>query len=346
MQSIFGFLTGLFWLVVGVVVLLGFLAFRGYNGLRLLSENVKEAWSNIGVTIGKQASLINQLIAAVNNHAEGEKLVMLKVSQDASVGAVQQLHQQGGLMLSAVNGMMQRFPDLKASTQFSHLMDAITQVENQLEHQRQAYNAATKAYNVRRTSIPDVFYAKVLGFASVPYLDFDGASARNPATLNAFVTEDNARLNHLLAGNTSPAVAAPPQAAAATRPPERQIATVDFAVDAPDAADATVIGGRPARLHLVDVGGTANGQTFEVRPLGMVIGRATTADIVVQDNQVSKQHAWIGRTEGRWLLRDQSSSNGTFIDSAPTTRVTEIALTTNTEILLGAQGTRFRVVID
>jgi len=131
-QTIVSFFSFVFWTVLLLATVLAVLAFRGYNALRLLSENVKEAWSNIGVTVGKQASLINQLINTVSSYSEGEKLVMLKVSQDASLGAVQQAHQQGGLVLSAVSGMAQKFPDLKSNGQYVSLMKSITDVENQL----------------------------------------------------------------------------------------------------------------------------------------------------------------------------------------------------------------------
>lgn len=360
MQAILSFLSFIFWTVVILVGVLAFLAFRGYNGLRLLSENVKESWSNIGVTVRKQASLINQLISVVSSYAEGEKLVMLKISEDASLGTLQQMHQQSGIVLSAVNGMAQRFPDLKANGQYTTLMNSIQAVENQLEQQRQNYNAATKAYNVRRTSIPDVFYSKLLGFGEAPYLDFDGASEKDSGTLKNFVTDDGERLNQLLshagnrvleasqqAGNVALAQGKQLAAAAKAKADElRKPALEDQTMASPPAAgdDATLVVQAAAAVQLIDVAGSAAGKTFDVPAKGLTIGRATTADIVVNDTLVSKHHVWLGNENGRWLLKDNASSNGTFVDDAKQNRVTEVELTNGLTVFLGSHGgTCFKV---
>ena len=361
MQPILNFLSFIFWSVAIVAAVVAFLAFRGYNGLRLLSENVKEAWSNIGVTVRRQASLINQLINVVTSYSEGEKLVMLKVSEDASLGAVQQMHQQSGLVLSAVNGLAQRFPDLTANTQYASLIDSIKEVESQLESQRQGYNAATKAYNVRRTSIPDVFYSKFLGFNEAPYLDFDGASEKDSGTLQQFVTDDGERLNKMLSHAGSKVLEVSQQAGAAALSQGKQIVSVakskvdelrapSEALPAPttpaiDTGDATVLAGKVVTLRIKDLGSTAAGRSFDIKPQGMTIGRSESADIVVHDTKVSKQHAWLGMVGGTWMLKDQNSSNGTFVGSDISSRITEIALNPDLEFSLGSHGAcRFKVI--
>ncbi len=358
MSAILSFLSFVFWLIVIAVAVFAVLALKGYNGLRLLSENVKEAWSNIGVSVRKQASLINQLISVVGSHAEGEKLVMLKVSEDASVGAVQQMHQQGGMMLSAVNGLAQRFPDLKSNTQYLSLMQSINEVENQLEQQRQGYNGATKKYNVQRTSIPHVFYSKLLGFGPAPYLDFDGASERDTGAMQNFASDDGERINQLL-GKAGTAVrevtqqagqVAVQQGRQAIGAAKARIEEARLARPAPVAAagddDATLVTRQVAAPVLVDIAGSAGGQRFTLKPEGQVIGRAATADIVVNDSQVSKQHAWVGQDNGRWWLRDQNSANGTYVNGNYEQRITEVELVAGLEVSLGHhQGTRFEVAV-
>lgn len=362
MQAVLGFISFVFWTLLFAAAAVVFLAFRGYNGLRLLSENVKESWSNIGVSVRKQASLINQLISVVSSYSEGEKLVMLKVSEDASLKTIQQMHQHSGLVLSAVNGMVQSFPDLKANTQYSSLMNSIQTVENQLEQQRQHYNATTKAYNVRRTSIPDVFYSKFLGFGEAPYLDFDGASEKDAGTLQNFVTDDGERLNHLLGQAGSRVLEVSQQASNAALVHGKQLAAAakakveelrqpnaaDTAVTSHSAAqgeeDATLVARVVKSPRLVDLAGSAAGKTFELPAQGLMIGRASSADIVVEDAQVSKHHAWIGNENGRWLLKDNNSSNGTFVGEDMENRISELELTHGATVSLGSHGgTRFQV---
>src|SRR6185503_8970754 len=62
------------------------------------------------------------------------------------------------------------------------------------------------------------------------------------------------------------------------------------------------------------VSGTLAGQQFEVKPDGEYLGRdSSSAQIVISDPRISKRHLWIGVREGRVLIVDQGSRNGTFI---------------------------------
>lgn len=204
--GLFGFIGGLIQLLLVVGVVVAIIAFLGYNTLRALSESIREGWSNIGVVGKKQVSLVNQLIDVVKGYQESEKLVMLKISDDvSSAGQLAQLSQQSSMVLSAVGGMAQKFPELKANEQYQRLIDSIQTCEAQLEAARQKYNAAVKAYNTTRSSIPHVFYASTLGFSSAPYLEFDGATpVLEVGAMKSFSSDDDGeRLNLLLgqAGN-------------------------------------------------------------------------------------------------------------------------------------------------
>jgi transcriptional regulator with GAF, ATPase, and Fis domain len=48
----------------------------------------------------------------------------------------------------------------------------------------------------------------------------------------------------------------------------------------------------------------------------VVIGRDANADVVVPEQAVSRQHARIAYDQGRWILRDLGSRNGTMLDGA------------------------------
>jgi ABC transport system ATP-binding/permease protein len=62
------------------------------------------------------------------------------------------------------------------------------------------------------------------------------------------------------------------------------------------------------------------------------IGRDPQADIVISDSRVSWLHAIVERTDSGWLLRDASSTNGTFVDGQ---RVGEVAIARTSAIRLG-----------
>ncbi len=206
MDTVFSFIVGVFQFLFLILLILGVIAFIGYNSLRALSESIREAWSNIGVVGKKQVSLVNQLIDVVKGYQESEKLVMLKVSDDiSSAQKVAEVHQQSNMILSAANNVAQRYPELKANEQYQRLIDSIQGCETQLEKARQAYNSHVKAYNVKRSSIPNVFYATTIGFKVAPYLEFVGSEqVMDTGAVNAFSSDnDGERLNALLgaAGN-------------------------------------------------------------------------------------------------------------------------------------------------
>ncbi|MDO9011728.1 MAG: LemA family protein [Gallionella sp.] len=201
MSGFFSFIGGLIEFVLFLGVVIAVIAFMGYNGLRTLSESFREAMSNIGVVSNKQASLINQLIEVVKGYQESEKFVMLKVSDDMSqAGKAAQVYQQSNMVLSAASGIAQKFPELKTNEQYKRLIDSMQACEAQLECARQRYNGAVKEYNVKRSSIPTVFYAATLGFKVAPYLEFEGANqVIDMGTIKSFSSDDDgARLNALI----------------------------------------------------------------------------------------------------------------------------------------------------
>jgi ABC-type multidrug transport system ATPase subunit len=70
----------------------------------------------------------------------------------------------------------------------------------------------------------------------------------------------------------------------------------------------------------------------------ITIGRES-ADIILENPQVSRQHAVIERSDGRHLLRDVGSANGTFVNGQ---RITQHALRPGDVIQIGA----FKLVYD
>jgi LemA protein len=159
---------------------------------------VKEAWSNIGVVTRRKVALVNQLIEMVHEYQESEKLVMLKISDDLTTNSVQRANQQSGTVLAAINGIAQRYPELKASEQYNHLASAINGSEIDLQNIRRTYNKVTREYNVARTSIPDVFYSQFLGFHAAPYLSLDAAESPDASVQQPMISDDGERVSELL----------------------------------------------------------------------------------------------------------------------------------------------------
>jgi pSer/pThr/pTyr-binding forkhead associated (FHA) protein len=68
---------------------------------------------------------------------------------------------------------------------------------------------------------------------------------------------------------------------------------------------------------------TYNGRHAEVLKDRFILGRSKTqADLVLEDPNVSRQHAAIERVGNEWVLADLGSTNGCYIDGQRVSRRT------------------------
>ncbi len=68
------------------------------------------------------------------------------------------------------------------------------------------------------------------------------------------------------------------------------------------------------KYRLVMSTGPNPGKVFELNMDSMSIGREATNDIVIQDAELSRNHARLSRRGATFLLEDLGSTNGTFIN--------------------------------
>lgn len=198
METIVSLISTLVTFIFLAAILLAVVAVWSYNSLRKLAENVKEAQSNVDIALRKKVSLINRLSEMANQYREGEKLVMLKVSQDNSEAAMRDAYQQSGTMLAAIQGMAQRFPELKSTDQFKELLPAIDRAETDLQNWRVRCNATIKDYNSHRSALPHALYAGVLGFRPARYLELESAESSDSMVERPIFSDDGDRVNELL----------------------------------------------------------------------------------------------------------------------------------------------------
>src|SRR6185369_11670392 len=84
------------------------------------------------------------------------------------------------------------------------------------------------------------------------------------------------------------------------------------------------------------VSGPLSGQKFEIKAEGDFIGRdGGSSQIVIGDPRISKRHVWIGVRNGRVMIEDQNSRNGTFVNDPRSPRVTEQSLNSGDIVILG-----------
>jgi FHA domain-containing protein len=84
--------------------------------------------------------------------------------------------------------------------------------------------------------------------------------------------------------------------------------------EAPSAPGWRPSGSTPALASFLVRSGSLRGTRLPVRVPVVNIGRAEYNDIVIPDESVSTLHAKLQRREEIWVLTDNGSTNGTFVD--------------------------------
>jgi serine protease Do len=91
------------------------------------------------------------------------------------------------------------------------------------------------------------------------------------------------------------------------------------------------------------ISGALSGQRFPVSKQGVWIGRdPSRCQIVLPDDSVSKEHAWVVPLDGgAVVLIDQGSTNGVYINSTDSPKVSKVPLRNGDRILVGKSSAAF-----
>jgi pSer/pThr/pTyr-binding forkhead associated (FHA) protein len=84
-------------------------------------------------------------------------------------------------------------------------------------------------------------------------------------------------------------------------------------------------GGKEPRA-LVVTQGPLTGTTLDLTSQPIVIGRARDATLVISDDYASGHHARIYPENGRWIVEDLNSTNGTYLGKQRLTRKTALSV--------------------
>ncbi len=90
------------------------------------------------------------------------------------------------------------------------------------------------------------------------------------------------------------------------------------------------------------VSGPLAGQRFTIPKQGLLIGRdSSKCQVVLSEDDVSKEHAWVLPLDGSVMLIDHGSTNGVFVNSMDSPRVSKVPLKNGDRILIGRSAATF-----
>jgi LemA protein len=184
--------------VLGIGLLLVLFYMGAYNGLVTRQEGVNSAWSQVQADYQRRADLVPNLVATVKGVANFEKSTLTQVVEArAKVGTIQvnkdtvndpaQLKKfeaaQGQLSgaLSRLMVVVEKYPELKATANFSELQSQLEGTENRITVARRDFNLAVQDYNTAIRRVPTSIIANMSGFKEKAYFESTAGSEKAPA---------------------------------------------------------------------------------------------------------------------------------------------------------------------
>jgi LemA protein len=92
----------------------------------------------------------------------------------------QSAQNQLGSALSRLLVVSERYPELRATQQFSDLSAELAGTENRIAVARMDFNDAVKSYNSAIKSVPGLFFAGMMGYKEKPYFQATAGSETPP----------------------------------------------------------------------------------------------------------------------------------------------------------------------
>ncbi len=192
-------MTALFITLGIIVAALVFFAIYGiavYNRLVTLRERYKNGYAQIDVQLKRRYDLIPNLVEAVKGYMTHERETLDRVisarNQAASANQQAAAHPENtanirnvasaeGELTAVLSRLMivqEAYPDLKADTQVSRLMEELTSTENRVAFARQHYNDNVMTYNAYRQSFPPIVVAGPAGFGQAELFEIHDVRER------------------------------------------------------------------------------------------------------------------------------------------------------------------------
>jgi LemA protein len=168
--------------IVGIItlaVIIPLLYLKGtYNNLVRMDEGVKGAWAQVENQLQRRYDLIPNYVETVKGYAKHEKEVFVRVTEARSRAAgatkIEDKIGANNALSSALARLLvvvERYPDLKANTNFIRLQDELAGTENRIAVERRRFNETVKAYNTHIRSFPTNFIANMFGFEKAAFFE-------------------------------------------------------------------------------------------------------------------------------------------------------------------------------
>ncbi len=169
--------------IVGLVVVLAIALISANNNLVSMEAGVDAALANIDTYLQRRADLIPNLVNTVKGYAAHEQEAIDSVTEAranlAGASTVEEKAAADSALTTALSNLLvvvENYPDLKASANFTQLADELAGTENRIATARRDYNDAVQKFNTAIRKFPNSLIAGLFGFTQKEYFQAsDGA---------------------------------------------------------------------------------------------------------------------------------------------------------------------------
>jgi LemA protein len=169
--------------VLAIIVIAVILYFVGlYNRLVTFKNNIDRSFSNIDVLLKQRHDELPKLIETCKGYMQYEQKTLQAVTEARTAfmrattpAEKAQADNMVSGALKTLFAVAEKYPDLKANTNFMQLQGRITELETKIAAQRGAYNEDVNTFNIRIAQIPAKFVAGFMGLQ--PHALFQVAEA-------------------------------------------------------------------------------------------------------------------------------------------------------------------------
>lgn len=184
----------IFSIIIGLLIIVGISV---NNGLVEREENVESAWAQVENQYQRRADLIPNLVNTVRGAADFEQETLTAVinarsqatsinvsatdlNDPAKIAQFQEAQQQLSGALSRLLVSVERYPELKANSNFRDLQAQLEGTENRLSTERMRFNKAAQGYNTSLRKFPTSIIASIGGFDRKAYFEAEKGAEQAP----------------------------------------------------------------------------------------------------------------------------------------------------------------------
>lgn len=154
----------------GFIFLVVLFVLLTYNALVQLRNKVKEAFSTMDVYLKKRYDLIPSLVDVVKGYAKHETDTLQEVTkmrvnaQKGDLNTAIDSEMKIGDALQSLLVVVEKYPELKANTNFLDLQKNLSKMEEEIAFSRRYYNGSVREYNNKCQMFPFNLIAGMFNF--------------------------------------------------------------------------------------------------------------------------------------------------------------------------------------